>query len=100
MNFTKIQGAGNDFVVVEASRINNNWPEMAAAMCDRHFGIGADGLLVVMPSVSADFEMHIFNHDGSEAEACGNGLRCFSGIDARTTNICKLANIMQICLMN
>ncbi|MFC1899859.1 diaminopimelate epimerase [Chloroflexota bacterium] len=76
MDFTKIQGAGNDFVVIEASRINNNWPEMAAVMCDRHFGIGADGLLVVMPSASADFEMHIFNHDGSEAEACGNGLRC------------------------
>jgi len=76
MNFTKMQGAGNDFILVEASEINLDWPQMAMAMCDRHFGIGADGLLVLLPSRLADFQMHIFNADGSEAEACGNGLRC------------------------
>ena len=76
MNFTKVQAAGNDFILVEASEINLDWSQMAVAMCDRHFGIGADGLLVLLPSHLADFQMHIFNPDGSEAEACGNGLRC------------------------
>ncbi len=78
MNFTKVQGAGNDFILVEASEINPNWSQMAVAMCDRHFGIGADGLLVLLPSHLADFQMHIFNPDGSEVEACGNGLRCLA----------------------
>ncbi len=78
MNFTKVQGAGNDFILVEASEINLDWSQMAVAMCDRHFGIGADGLLVLLPSHLADFQMHIFNADGSEAEACGNGLRCLA----------------------
>jgi diaminopimelate epimerase len=76
MNFTKLQGAGNDFILVEAGEINRNWSQMAVAICNRHFGIGADGLLVLLHSDSADFQMHIFNADGSEAEACGNGLRC------------------------
>lgn len=76
MKFTKLQGAGNDFVLVEASEINLDWPQRAVAMCDRHFGIGADGLLMLLPSYLADFQMRIFNPDGSEAEACGNGLRC------------------------
>ena len=78
MNFTKVQGAGNDFILVEASGVNLDWSQMAVAMCDRHFGIGADGLLVLLPSHLADFQMHIFNPDGSEAEACGNGLRCLA----------------------
>ncbi len=76
MNFTKMQGAGNDFILVEAGEMNRDWSQMAVAICDRHFGIGADGLLVLLPSHSADFQTHIFNADGSEAEACGNGLRC------------------------
>ncbi len=78
MNFTKLQGAGNDFILVEGSEVDPDWPQMAVAMCDRHFGIGADGLLVLLPSHLADFQMHIFNADGSEAEACGNGLRCLA----------------------
>jgi len=48
MNFTKVQGAGNDFILVEASEVNSDWSQMAVAMCDRHFGIGADGLLVLL----------------------------------------------------
>jgi diaminopimelate epimerase len=76
MNFTKVQGAGNDFVLVEASEVNPDWSQMATAMCDRHFGIGADGLLILLASKLADFQMRMFNPDGSEAEACGNGLRC------------------------
>jgi diaminopimelate epimerase len=71
-----MQGAGNDFVAVEAGSIVKNWPQLAIAMCDRHFGVGADGLLLVSPSSVADVGMRIFNADGSEANICGNGVRC------------------------
>jgi diaminopimelate epimerase len=76
MEFTKMQGAGNDFVVVEAGSNHRNWSELAVKMCDRHYGIGADGLLITAPSKIADFKMRIFNADGSESAVCGNGLRC------------------------
>ena len=76
MDFTKMQGAGNDFILVETEGVPRDWSQAAIAMCNRRFGIGADGLLLVSPSATADFKMRIFNPDGSEAEACGNGLRC------------------------
>ncbi len=76
MKFTKMQGAGNDFMLVETNDIQRDWSQAAVAMCDRHYGIGADGLLLLLPSNVADFRMRIFNADGSEANACGNGLRC------------------------
>jgi len=76
MKFAKLQGAGNDFVLVEASDAEHDWSQLAIAMCDRHFGVGADGLLLLSPSKIADFQMREFNPDGSESEACGNGLRC------------------------
>jgi diaminopimelate epimerase len=76
MRFTKLQSAGNDFVLVEAEDMNYNWSQLARAICQRHFGVGADGLLLLTPSEIADFGMRVFNTDGSEAEACGNGLRC------------------------
>jgi diaminopimelate epimerase len=75
MKFTKLQGAGNDFVLVEAGGKQFNWPKLARALCDRHFGIGADGLLL-LSSDKANLRMRVFNPDGSEAEVCGNGLRC------------------------
>lgn len=78
MNFSKIQAAGNDFVVIDARKLEADWPSMACDMCDRHFGAGADGIILVCDSDSADFRMRIFNADGSEAEACGNGLRSFA----------------------
>jgi len=78
MNFTKLQAAGNDFVLVETSQMQRDWSQLAIAMCDRHFGIGADGLLLLLPSDTADFRMRVFNPDGFEAEACGNGLRCLA----------------------
>ena len=71
-----MQGAGNDFVVVEADSNHCNWSELAVKMCDRHYGVGADGLLILSPSKVADFKMRIFNADGSESAVCGNGLRC------------------------
>ncbi|MFC1932551.1 diaminopimelate epimerase [Chloroflexota bacterium] len=76
MKFTKMQGAGNDFVLVETSDMQCDWSQMAVAMCDRHYGIGADGLLLLLPSDGADCQMRTFNADGSESDACGNGLRC------------------------
>ena len=78
MKFTKMQGAGNDFILVKTSDMQRDWSPVARAICDRHFGVGGDGLLLVLPSVVADFQMRIFNPDGSEAEACGNGLRCLA----------------------
>lgn len=76
MDFTKVQSVGNDFVLVESREDTFDWKSLALAMCDRHYGVGSDGLLVLLPSFKADFRMRIFNADGSEAEACGNGLRC------------------------
>jgi len=76
--FTKMHGAGNDFVVLDG--IRDELPPLeplAARLCDRHFGIGADQLLVVRPSRQADFRMQIFNADGSQVEMCANGIRCF-----------------------
>ena len=76
MRFIKMQGAGNDFVLLEAENDQHNWPQLATAVCDRHYGVGADGLLVLLPSDKANFRMRIFNADGSESNTCGNGLRC------------------------
>jgi len=78
MDFTKMQSGGNDYVVVETSDINCNWSQAAITMCNRHFGIGADSLLLLVPSDKADVQMRIFDADGSEAEACGNGIRCLA----------------------
>ena len=78
MNFTKLQGTGNDFILVETSNTQRDWSQLAVAMCDRHLGIGADGLLLLLPSDIADFRVCVFNPDGSEAEACGNGIRCMA----------------------
>ncbi len=76
MKFTKAHGAGNDFILIETNDMQRDWSQAAVAICDRHYGIGADGLLLMIPSDVADFRMRIFNADGSEAGACGNGLRC------------------------
>jgi len=78
MKFAKLQGAGNDFIVVETSDEQRDWSKTAVALCDRHFGVGGDGLILVLPSDKADVKMREFNPDGSEAEACGNGIRCLA----------------------
>ena len=78
MHFLKMQGAGNDFVLVDGrAGVEADWPALARAMCDRHFGVGADGLLLIRSSNVADFRMLMWNQDGSESEMCGNGIRCF-----------------------
>lgn len=78
MKFTKMQGAGNDFVMLKPDKTDADWSQLAQRMCDRHFGIGADGIILALPSNVADVRMRIFNPDGSEAETCGNGLRCLA----------------------
>ena len=75
MRFTKMQGLGNDFLLVDAPAPENAAP-LCAALCDRHFGVGADGVIFLSPSPLADCRMRIFNADGSEAKMCGNGIRC------------------------
>lgn len=80
MKFTKMQGTGNDFIVIDA--INQKLPNMlqdfSKKIADRHFGIGADQVLIIGKSKKADFKMLIFNNDGSEVEMCGNGIRCLA----------------------
>ena len=71
-----MQGAANDFVLIETNDIRRDWSHMAITMCDRHLGVGADSLLLLLPSDKADFQMRTLDADGSEAEACGNGIRC------------------------
>ncbi|MBU4343725.1 MAG: diaminopimelate epimerase [Candidatus Omnitrophica bacterium] len=80
LKFTKMVGAGNDFVVIDTRLsvigVRLSLPKLACALCERKTGVGADGALVLEKSKKADFKMRIFNADGSEAEMCGNGLRC------------------------
>lgn len=77
MNFTKMNGLGNDFVVIAGEQqLPENVADLAVQLCNRFFGIGADGLVYILPSEIADFRMRIINSDGSEAEQCGNAIRC------------------------
>lgn len=78
MRFTKMQGAGNDYVYVNCfdQPIPNDPAALARRVADRHFGIGGDGLILICPSSVADARMRMFNSDGSESEMCGNGIRC------------------------
>ncbi|MCW7753957.1 diaminopimelate epimerase [Desulfobotulus sp. H1] len=79
---TKMHGLGNDFILVDDrdGRVAGRYPypDLARKLCDRHFSIGGDGLIVVLPSQSCDMAFAIFNSDGSEAGMCGNGMRCFA----------------------
>lgn len=78
LEFVKMQGTGNDFVIVDARSLDMDWQTFAVKICRYHFGIGADGLILIMKSSKADLRMRVFNSDGSEAQICGNGLRCFA----------------------
>lgn len=78
MRFTKMHGAGNDYIYVDcfAEAVPADIPELARRMSDRRFGVGGDGLILICPSDRADAEMRMFNADGSASEMCGNGIRC------------------------
>ena len=94
--FTKMHGIGNDFVMIDAlnprlSALAGEIGQQSKWLCDRKFGVGADGVILIMPSDVADFRMRMFNPDASEAEMCGNGIRCFAkfvydkGLTKKTT---------------
>ena len=78
IKFSKYTGAGNNYIFVDGREINHNWNDLAKSISDKNFGIGSDGLIVLDKSDIADFEMIMFNADGSEGEMCGNGLRCLA----------------------
>jgi diaminopimelate epimerase len=80
MKFTKMHGLGNDFIVIDEreKQIKTDFIGLAKKLCDRHLGIGADGLIRVLPSKTGDYKMEIINSDGSVPEMCGNGIRCFA----------------------
>jgi diaminopimelate epimerase len=95
MKFSKLQATGNDFILVDARTMEAEWPKLAPAMCDRHFGVGADGLILVQNSTSADLKMRLFNSDGSEAEVSGNGLRCFAKYAIEEGLVGKMSSIAE-----
>lgn len=79
MKFTKMHGCGNDYIYVDGASwqiSKEQKPELVKRLSDRHFGIGGDGVIFINPSKEADFEMEMYNMDGSRAEMCGNGIRC------------------------
>jgi diaminopimelate epimerase len=79
MRFIKMHGIGNDYIYVDGFRDTVRQPEqLAVRISDRHFGVGGDGLILILPSARADVRMRIFNADGSEAQMCGNGIRCLA----------------------
>lgn len=81
MRFVKMHGAGNDFVVIDGAKeiiAEEHLSALASHSCNRNLGIGGDGIILVLPSRVANFRMRMFNPDGSEAEMCGNGIRCFA----------------------
>lgn len=99
LNFTKMHGAGNDYVYMDGfgdSPLRNlsekNYPDLARKISNRHFGVGSDGLILILPSADADFYMRIFNADGSEAQMCGNGIRCVAkyAYEKGLTDKCRL----------
>jgi diaminopimelate epimerase len=108
VDFSKTQGLGNDFVMIDANRNDFSGIDvnaLAVRLCDRNFGIGADGLILILPSKKADYRMRILNSDGSEAEMCGNGIRCFGrylldhGMGRTPMTVETLAGIMHIWIM-
>jgi diaminopimelate epimerase len=89
VQFTKYQGLGNDFILVDNRHQTEPCltPAQAMQLCDRHFGIGGDGVIFTLPgSAGADYTMRIYNSDGSEPEMCGNGIRCMAGFIAKLEN--------------
>ncbi len=98
MRFTKMHGCGNDYIYVDGAREKipaKEKPELVRRLSDRHFGIGGDGVIFINPSTEADFEMEMYNMDGSRAEMCGNGIRCVAKFvyDKRLTDKTKISVI-------
>ncbi len=78
MKFTKMHGAGTDYIYIDARNLEEDWPRLSRSMSHRHYGVGGDGIILLMDSDIADLKMRMYNADGSEGEMCGNGIRCFA----------------------
>lgn len=81
IEFSKLQALGNDYIYIDCFKHNlkgANLKKLSQSICDRHFGVGGDGLILILPGTEAKFKMGFYNPDGSEAEMCGNGVRCFA----------------------
>ena len=82
IEFAKMEGLGNDFIILDDRKGNiehhENYPALAKRLCSRHFGIGADGIILILDSMDHDIKYRIYNSDGSQAQMCGNGMRCFA----------------------
>jgi len=107
MHFTKMHGAGNDYIYVDcfAQQVPENPAELARRISDRHFGVGGDGLILICPTDEADAEMRMFNADGTSSEMCGNGIRCVAkyvydhGIARNDTlNIASAGKVLELQL--
>jgi diaminopimelate epimerase len=106
MRLTKMHGCGNDYLFVRPTE-ERDWSDVARRASDRHFGVGSDGLILALPSERADLRMRMFNADGSEAEMCGNGIRCLArfaveegmvAADAELVRIETLAGVLALQL--
>ncbi|MBW3635050.1 MAG: diaminopimelate epimerase, partial [Armatimonadetes bacterium] len=107
LSFTKMHGLGNDFVMLDCIR-HAAPPEAALSdlsqrVCDRHFGVGGDGLILILEDDEADYRMRMFNPDGSESEMCGNGIRCFGKylfdaalIEAKAISVATMQGLQHI----
>lgn len=103
MKFTKMHGCGNDYIYVDGSKEQiaaEDKPELVKRLSDRHFGVGGDGVIFINPSKEADFEMEMYNMDGTRAEMCGNGIRCVAKFvydkgltDQRTVSIVSCGKV-------
>ncbi|OQC25097.1 MAG: Diaminopimelate epimerase [Deltaproteobacteria bacterium ADurb.Bin072] len=108
VQFTKMEGTGNDFIMVNAvpGSLDMDWPSFAARFCPVKTGIGADGVIVLSPDTLTDFRFRIFNADGSEAEMCGNGARCAAlfayrqGIAGKALRFSTMAGIVEARVHN
>lgn len=90
MKFVKMHGLGNDFVFFEDKQgADKDFSQLAIKLCAPHTGVGADGIIVIVPSDKADVRMRIINADGSEAEMCGNGIRCFANTSMTIRSLIK-----------
>ena len=96
MKFTKMHGAGNDYVYVNGYVQSLDWPVISEKISDRHKGIGADGLIVAASSKIADLKMRMFNADGSEGEMCGNGIRCLVAFAMSEGLVDSNANVISV----
>jgi diaminopimelate epimerase len=108
MRFTKMHGVGNDFIILDPAQtaVHDDLPALARKACDRHFGVGADGILIPVPSEIADLKMVYLNSDGSSSEMCGNGIRCLARyakdrglIDGNALTVETGAGVKQVVLL-